>query len=261
VTPPAAYRVVLADDVAQLRGLLRLLLERSGRFEVVAEAANGREAVDVTTRERPHLTLLDLSMPVMDGLEALPLIRAAVPSCALVVLSGFDADRMADTALAAGAAAYLVKGIRPDDLVARLLELLEGGGGEERGGGGGSGPGDGDIALQLPRDPSSAPAAREFIRRTLLQWRHPALVDDALLMATELVTNAVVHAESDVNVRVLAVGERIRIEVADSGGGALRLRPPSTESLGGRGLLLVEALSRTWGTSAGQDKKVVWFEL
>jgi DNA-binding NarL/FixJ family response regulator len=169
VTTPHPYRVVLADDVPQLRGLLRLLLERSGRFVVVGEAKNGREAVEVAQREQPHLTLLDLSMPVMDGLEALPLIRSAVPACAVVVLSGFDAERMADTALAAGAAAYLVKGIRPGDLVDRLLDVLDGGAGGPATGTGWAGPSNGGAALRLPRRPTAE--AREFIRRTLKQWQ------------------------------------------------------------------------------------------
>ena len=258
MTPAPTYRVVVADDVADLRMLLRLLLQRSGRFTVVGEARNGKEAVETATREQPDLTLLDLSMPVMDGLEALPLIREAVPSCAVVVLSGFDADRMAGTAMAAGAAAYLVKGISPDDLVARLLALLDG----EDGAASHDGAVGGDaVALQLPRDVASAAQAREFIRATLLGWRRQALVDDAMLLATELVTNAVVHAQSEVNLRLVALPERVRVEVADSGSGALQLKEPTAETLGGRGLLLVAALSQTWGTSADQGEKVVWFEL
>ena len=259
MTRAAPYRVVVADDVAQLRGLLRLLLERSGHFTVVAEAANGAEAVDATARERPDLTLLDLSMPVMDGLEALPLIRQAVPSCAVVVLSGFDADRMARTALAAGASAYLVKGIPPDHLVARLLELLDH---ADTAGDAGDVPADGsDAALRLPREMSSAGTARAFVRETLREWDRQALLDDAALLTTELVTNAIVHAQSDVTVRMSRLDGGVRVEVADTGDGALQLKEPAADAMGGRGLLLVEALSRTWGTSADSEQKVVWFEL
>lgn len=255
------YRAVVADDVAQLRTLLRLVLERSGRFEVVAEAANGVEAVAAATEMTPDLTLLDLSMPVMDGLEALPRIRAAVPSSVVVVLSGFDADRMESRALHAGAAAYLVKGIAPDDLVARLLELLDGRDG-------GADPEDPshppaplDSALQLPSDLGSAATARRFLADTLSAWSRQDLIDDATLLATELVTNAVVHAESEVRLRITAVNDHIRVEVADTGRGALTLKAPSQEATGGRGLLLVEALSRSWGTSADTDEKIVWFEV
>lgn len=255
------YRVVVADDVAQLRTLLGLVLERSGRFEVVAEAANGAEAVAAATETTPDLTLLDLSMPVMDGLEALPQVRAAVPSCVVVVLSGFDADRMESRALDAGAAAYLVKGIAPDDLVARLLELLDGRDGQPGPADPPHPPAPRDTALQLPRDLGSASAARRFLTDTLSDWSRQDLIDDATLLATELVTNAVVHAESSVRLRVTAVNDHIRIEVADTGRGALTLKAPSSEATGGRGLLLVEALARSWGTSADNDEKLVWFEV
>lgn len=253
----ARYRVVIADDVAHLRTLLRIVLERSRRFEVVAEAGNGQQAIEATREHRPDLTLLDLSMPVMDGLEALPVIRQAVPSTAVVVLSGFDAERMEGRALEAGAAAYLVKGILPDVLVAHLIELLASR--EEL-------PPDfaqhvDSASLQLPQADDTPRKARTFVRRTLEQWRRETIVDDAMLLATELVTNAVVHAHSPVNVRLLAFPEHVRVEVADTGGGALQLRRPDPETLNGRGLLLVEELSRTWGTSSDRDEKVVWFEL
>ena len=120
-----AHRVVVADDVGELRSLLRLALERSGRFEVVGEAGNGREAVDAALAAQPDLVLLDVSMPVMDGLEALPLILAAAPSARVVMLSGFAEERLGDQARSAGATAYLEKGIPPRQLVAGLLDVLD----------------------------------------------------------------------------------------------------------------------------------------
>lgn len=257
MTAARPYRVVVADDVAHLRTLLRLVLERSRRFEVVAEAGNGRQAIEAAQQHRPDLTLLDLSMPVLDGLEALPVIRASVPSTTVVVLSGFDADRMEGRALEAGAAAYLVKGILPDVLVAQLLELLA----ARESVAEAAPPYLDSASVELPQAPDSAGKARTFVRQTLEQWRRNAVIDDALLLSTELVTNAVVHAHSAVNLRVLVFPERVRVEVSDTGGGALQLRAPGADALNGRGLLLVEELSRTWGTSADRDEKVVWFEL
>ena len=110
--------------MVELRQLIKLTLERSGRFEVVGQASNGREGVDVATAHEPDLVLLDISMPVMDGLEALPLICARVPSATVVMLSGFSEARLGAEAAAGGAAAYLEKGLAPDALVARLLEVL-----------------------------------------------------------------------------------------------------------------------------------------
>lgn len=107
---PSDTRVVVVDDTPDLRELLCLALMRSGDFTVVAEAGNGREAIEVVRRVRPDLVLLDLAMPVMDGLEALPVIRELCPDAKIVVLSGFGASAMAQRALATGADSYLQKG-------------------------------------------------------------------------------------------------------------------------------------------------------
>ena len=119
------FRTLLADDVFDLRFMVKLALERSGRFEVIAEAENGHQAVEMARLHQPDLVLLDISMPVMDGLEALPDIKTASPTATVVMLSGFEADRLASTAIESGAAAYLEKGIPPKELVAELLRVLE----------------------------------------------------------------------------------------------------------------------------------------
>lgn len=122
---PPQFRTLLADDVFDLRFMVKLALERSGRFLVVAEAENGDEAIRMAEEHQPDLVLLDVSMPVKDGLEALPVIRTVSPQAKVVMLSGFEASRLAATALDAGAAAYLEKGIPPTELVAVLLKVLE----------------------------------------------------------------------------------------------------------------------------------------
>jgi DNA-binding NarL/FixJ family response regulator len=123
---PSPYRTLLADDVFDLRFMVKLALERSGRFVVVAEAENGADAIKMAEQHQPDLVLLDVSMPVKDGLEALPDIRSAAPGAKVVMLSGFEAGRLAVTALDAGASAYLEKGIPPTELVTELLKVLEG---------------------------------------------------------------------------------------------------------------------------------------
>jgi len=102
--------VLLADDVSDLRFLIRLALERTGDFAVVAEAADGAEAIAEAERHQPDIVVLDLSMPVLDGLEALPAILAVAPATRVVVLSGFDAGKMRERVLALGAIAYVEKG-------------------------------------------------------------------------------------------------------------------------------------------------------
>lgn len=114
-------RVLVVDDTADIRFLLRLTLERDGRFEVVGEAGDGAEAIVAAARLRPDVVLLDLAMPVMDGLEALPQIRAQSAESKIVVLSGFNAREMSADALARGASSYLEKGGIADLLVPHIL--------------------------------------------------------------------------------------------------------------------------------------------
>ena len=118
----APMRVVLADDVPAVRQLMHYALDASEVFHVVGEAANGLEAAQLAEDLQPDVVVLDLAMPVMDGLEAIPEIRRRAPRSRIVVLSGFNAARMERSALVGGADAYVEKRYRPDELVARLLD-------------------------------------------------------------------------------------------------------------------------------------------
>jgi DNA-binding NarL/FixJ family response regulator len=123
---PAPFRVVLVDDTPDIRDLLRMALERNPAFEVVAEAANGLEAVKITRTSCPDVVLLDIAMPVMNGLEALPFIRQACPDAIVVMLSGFGAAAMTERSLALGAAGYIQKGTPLPSLVAQVQVLAAG---------------------------------------------------------------------------------------------------------------------------------------
>jgi signal transduction histidine kinase len=123
-TTSSLATVVVIDDTPDLRMLLRMVLELSDRYTVVGEAGDGASGIDVVRDQQPDLVLLDLAMPIMDGLEALPAIRSACPGAEVVVLSGFEADRMAEQALARGAAGYVQKGTTPDEIVVTLDEVL-----------------------------------------------------------------------------------------------------------------------------------------
>jgi PAS domain S-box-containing protein len=117
-------RVVVIDDSEDLRLFLRLALDSHPAFEVVGEAGDGRAGVQCCDEVQPDLVLLDLSMPVMDGLEALPLIRSAVPDARVVVLSGFDAAALGNDVRTAGAHAFVEKGTPQRDLLARLQDVV-----------------------------------------------------------------------------------------------------------------------------------------
>jgi DNA-binding NarL/FixJ family response regulator len=109
VSDERRIRVVLVDDVPELRLLVRITLEDDPGIEVVGEASNGREGVKVVEATNPDLVLLDLSMPDMDGLEAIPLMRAHAPNARVVVLSGHEAGRVSLEALDQGASRYINK--------------------------------------------------------------------------------------------------------------------------------------------------------
>lgn len=118
-------RVVIVDDTADLRELLRLALVRGG-MRVVGEAGDGLAGIEAVRIGRPDVVLLDLSMPVMDGLEALPHIRAIAPAARIIVLSGFGATQMAERALEAGADGYLQKGASLGRILDHVRDIVAG---------------------------------------------------------------------------------------------------------------------------------------
>jgi DNA-binding NarL/FixJ family response regulator len=114
-------RILLVDDHPITRGALAALLGQHG-FSVVGEAADGAEAIELARRHRPELVLLDLSMPGMDGLEALPRLREAVPETEVVVLTASGTEENLLAAIRGGAAGYLLKSEPPE----RIAEFLRG---------------------------------------------------------------------------------------------------------------------------------------
>jgi DNA-binding NarL/FixJ family response regulator len=114
-------RILLVDDHPLTRSALFALLGQNG-FDVVGEAADGAEAIEAATRLQPDLVLLDLSMPGLDGLTALPVLRDAAPSCEVVVLTASGTEENLLGAIRGGAAGYLLKSEPP----ARIVEFLRG---------------------------------------------------------------------------------------------------------------------------------------
>jgi DNA-binding NarL/FixJ family response regulator len=124
-SPSSPIRVVLVDDSADLRSLVRVALDREVDFTVVAEAVDGASGVEAVAAHKPHLVLLDIAMPVMDGLQALTLIREDSPGSIVVMLSAFTGSSGAiDRALTLGAHGYIEKGGGVPEMIADLRGVL-----------------------------------------------------------------------------------------------------------------------------------------
>jgi DNA-binding NarL/FixJ family response regulator len=120
-------RIVIADDHAMVRAGLSQLLGSFDDLEVVGTASDGSEAVQVVGELRPDLVLMDLSMPVMDGIEATAALKQQFPDTHVVVLTTFQEPRQVAAALSAGASGYLVKDVEPEVLVAGIRAAVQGG--------------------------------------------------------------------------------------------------------------------------------------
>ena len=119
-------RVLLVDDQALFRDGLRALLSVHPDIQVVGEAANGEEAVSLARRLAPHVLLMDLRMPVLNGVEATRRIREADPACHVIALTTFDDDEQVFDALRAGAVGYLLKGASPEKLTEAIRAAARG---------------------------------------------------------------------------------------------------------------------------------------
>ena len=121
-------RIVLADDQALLRKGFRMILEAEDDLEIVGEAADGADAVRLVELYRPDIVLMDVRMPVLDGIEATRAITTAVPGdeTRVLILTTFDLDEYAFSALRAGASGFLLKDVPPTELVAAIRTVARG---------------------------------------------------------------------------------------------------------------------------------------
>ncbi len=119
-------RILLADDHTVMRAGLRLLLERHEDFEVVGEAADGRQAVEIAAEQKPAVVVMDIAMPQLNGVEAARQILNRDPETAIVMLSMHSDESYVLRSLKAGARAYLLKDSAEADLVSAIQAIIEG---------------------------------------------------------------------------------------------------------------------------------------
>jgi NarL family two-component system response regulator LiaR len=122
----AKIRVLIADDHAVVREGTRRMLEQEADIEVVGEAVDGEEAIELAERLRPDVAIVDISMPRLDGIEATKQIKERCPSVTVLILSAYDDDQFVFSLLEAGAAGYLLKSIRSRELIDAVRAVYAG---------------------------------------------------------------------------------------------------------------------------------------
>jgi DNA-binding NarL/FixJ family response regulator len=239
--------VLLVDDVVDVRRLVRTALRFRGGFEVLGEAGNGAEAVDLATRLQPDLVVLDLGLPDLAGREVLTRIRDACPRTKVVVFSSTDPDD--ETWVRENVEGYVLKDETLDYLVG-LMETVRP-------------PVTDEAEIELPLALTSPAEARRFVTRTAAEWTlDQELLDDALLVVSELAANGVTHGRSALRLKVSLKPAALRIEVMDHGSGTPEPQPPTQTEEHGRGLHMVGVLTSAWGMeSLDTTGKLVWAEL
>jgi len=122
----AKIRIVLADDHVILRQGTRQLLEHEPDIEIVGEASDGAEAVELVSKLKPDIVIIDVAMPHMNGIEATKKIKEILPGTKILVLTGYDYDEYIFSLLEIGAAGYLLKDVSGDDLVGAVRAVYQG---------------------------------------------------------------------------------------------------------------------------------------
>ena len=237
--------VLIVDDAPDVRQMLRISLRSHGGFDVIGEAGTGGEAAELAAHHRPDVIVLDLGLPDLAGKDLLSRIRRTSPTSRIVIFSGSDSDR---TWFERRSAGFVLKDAELDQLITVLARV-------------GTDQAHREAEVDLPKDLIAAREARSVVRDLLERWSLSELTDDAGLVVTELVANAVEHAQSECHLAVTRFDDGIRIEVRDAGRGTPEPRPVRELSEDGRGLLIIAALSTAWGIDDAEHGKTVWVEL
>jgi len=246
-------RLLVVDDDPDYRMLVALAVAGCPDLELVGDVATAEEAVDAAGRLHPDLVLLDLLLPDGDG-TVVGGLRDVAPEAAVVGTSAFPDREVGPVGGGLGRVlGHLSKAVPPSRLVDELLLMA----------------GMVDVlrrtidaaTARLSPEAPSARQARRFVDETLRRWECDEMLDTVELLVSELVTNAVLHARSEVDVSVQLLPDRVRIEVADESPEGIRRRALTADQSSGRGISMVESLALAWGVTTKRSGKSVWFEI
>lgn len=245
-------RLLVVDDNPDYRMLVRFALA-STDVEVVGEESSIAAGLEAAAALLPDLILLDVVLQDDDALASLQRLHDAAPDAAIVVVASYAEHELWGMSPHAEGVAYLSKATRPQSLRDELVRVAT------------SARAVSDVvATERERFPSelvSARNARRFAARTLASWGCEDLEDSVLLLVSELVTNAIIHAHSNVEVVLRLRPGRVRVEVIDAAAEYVQRRDAASEDQSGRGMALTEALAAAWGVDTLVAGKSVWFEV
>jgi DNA-binding NarL/FixJ family response regulator len=245
-------RLLVADDNPGYRLLGRTALADVHDLAVVAEVTDVQGVHDAVAAAKPDVALLDLLLPGGGAFAAVQALQQLAPEAAAIVSSAHSMEEL-DAAGHTAGVAFLSKGVSPfrlaDEIVERVHVLVR------------SEPPLEEVSLKLPQVRESSSAARRFAADTLATWGCSDLVETAKLLISELVSNAVLHAGSDVDVSLHLRTDCVRFEVGDHSARPMRRRQAGEEDTSGRGSELIDMLAHAWGMRGRADGKAIWFEL
>jgi CheY-like chemotaxis protein len=229
--------VLLVDAAAPFRRAVAAALREGGEYVVVGEADSTVDAIESARTLHPDVVVVDLDLLALAGSDLIGHLRADAGGTHIVVFSQ-PAQVRVDNPI--------------ETSVARLIGLLDQHAVE----------GLQTVVVDLPNEPESVARARRFVESTCHSWAAHDAIDPALLVVSELVTNAITHGGGICALRLRHNKDALRIEVVDRGDGSPEIAAASDTAEGGRGLRIVTLTARAWGVDDGAEgTKVVWAEL
>ena len=228
-------RVLVVDAAPRFRCALAAALTDVG-YDVVGEAGDVPTSVELALALQPTLVVVDLDLPKLAGSDLVSRIRAAAPSARIVISTRAESDDDAPGA----------------EDVRRIVTLV----------GDLTSPPSPTVGVDLPSSAASVSRARRFTETWCQAWEITGTIDVALLVVSELVTNAITHGQGTCALRLRIDDGALRVEVGDRGAGSPEITDAGANDEGGRGLRIVALSSRAWGVDgAGEGSKVVWAEI